>query len=81
MPTYEYECGGCGHHFEKFQTMSAKPLKTCPKCGQEVRRLIGPGAGLILKGGGSGGAACSLERTGTTCCGRSSRCETPACGT
>ena len=81
MPTYEYECESCGHRFEKRQSMSDKPLKTCPKCGQPVRRLIGAGAGLIFKGGGSSGSSCSLEQTGTTCCGRSSRCDSPACGT
>ncbi|MBP9900541.1 MAG: zinc ribbon domain-containing protein [Verrucomicrobiota bacterium] len=79
MPTYEYECGSCGHHFEKSQSMSARPLKACPQCGRPVRRLIGAGAGLILKGGGSGGSSCSLEQTGTTCCGRNSRCGSSAC--
>jgi len=89
MPTYEYQCESCGHHFEKRQSMSDEPLKTCPKCGQPVRRLIGAGAGLIFKGSGfhatdyrrSGRSSCSLEQTGSTCCGRSSRCDSPACKT
>ena len=80
MPTYEYECESCGDRFEKFQSMSDKPLKVCPKCGQPVRRLIGAGAGLIFKGGGSSGSSCSLDRTGVTCCGRNSRCDAPGCG-
>jgi putative FmdB family regulatory protein len=79
MPTYEYECGSCGHRFEKFQSMSAKPLKSCPQCGRPVRRLIGTGAGLLLKGGNTGESSCSLEQSGRTCCGRSSRCDSPAC--
>ena len=29
MPTYEYECRECGHHFEKFQNMTDEPLKRC----------------------------------------------------
>lgn len=29
MPTYDYECKVCGHHFEVFQSMSDTPLKTC----------------------------------------------------
>ena len=52
MPTYEYECGDCGHSFEAFQAMSDEPLKTCPECGKEVRRLIFGGAGVIFKGSG-----------------------------
>ena len=52
MPTYEYECKSCGHAFEKFQTMSAKPLSKCPECGKALRRIIGQGAGIIFKGSG-----------------------------
>src|SRR5580698_2491630 len=53
MPTYEYQCDACGNKFEKFQSMSAAPVKKCPKCGKnKVRRLIGTGAGLIFKGSG-----------------------------
>ena len=52
MPTYEYECNKCGHHFELFQSMTEPPKKTCPQCKGRVRRLIGAGAGLIFKGSG-----------------------------
>jgi putative FmdB family regulatory protein len=53
MPTYEYECSACGHHFERFQQMSAEPIKVCPECGKrKVHRLIGMGAALIFKGSG-----------------------------
>ena len=52
MPTYEYECKKCEHRFEAFQSMSDDPLKTCPECKGEVRRLIGAGAGIIFKGSG-----------------------------
>ncbi len=52
MPTYEYECQKCGKAFEKFQSMSEKPLKTCPTCKGRVKRLIGRGAGIIFKGSG-----------------------------
>ena len=52
MPTYEYKCANCGYVFEMFQTMSAEPIKTCPKCNGPVKRLIGPGAGPIFKGTG-----------------------------
>ena len=52
MPTYDYECGSCGHRFEVFQSMSEEPIKRCPKCGKPVRRLIGAGLGVIFKGSG-----------------------------
>jgi len=53
MPTYEYECPACGHRFEEFQSMTAKPLKVCPECHKrQLKRLIGTGAGLIFKGSG-----------------------------
>lgn len=60
MPTYQYACEKCGHEFELFQSMTDRPLTTCPKelCAQrkwgkgKVKRLIGAGAGLIFKGSG-----------------------------
>ncbi|RLD11154.1 MAG: zinc ribbon domain-containing protein [Chlamydiae bacterium] len=52
MPTYEYECKNCKYVFEAFQSMSAKPLRKCPKCGGKVKRLIGTGSGIIFKGSG-----------------------------
>lgn len=60
MPTYEYVCEKCGHNFEQFQLISAKPLTTCPKevCAKKtwgkgkVKRAISGGAGLIFKGSG-----------------------------
>ena len=51
MPTYEYVCTA-GHEFEKFQSMTDKPLKKCPKCRKSVRRLLGSGVGIIFKGSG-----------------------------
>ena len=53
MPTYDYECQACKHTFEKFQSITAKPVRKCPKCGQlKVKRLLGTGAGVIFKGSG-----------------------------
>ncbi len=53
MPTYEYLCDNCGHEFEKFQSISSKPLRKCPACGRrQLKRLIGTGAGIIFKGSG-----------------------------
>jgi putative FmdB family regulatory protein len=53
MPTYEYKCGNCGHEFEQFQSITARPLRRCPQCGRNaLNRLIGTGAGVIFKGSG-----------------------------
>lgn len=53
MPTYEYACSACGHQFEEFQSITAKPLTTCPECKKKkVKRLISAGAGFIFKGSG-----------------------------
>ena len=53
MPTYEYLCSNCEHAFEKFQSITANPLKKCPECGKmKLQRLIGTGAGIIFKGSG-----------------------------
>ena len=85
MPTYEYECKSCAHKFEQWQAMSEAPLKECPQCHGEIRRVVSGGSGFILKGAGQGrvgktGASCSLETSGQTCCGRSERCGKPSCG-
>lgn len=53
VPTYEYTCDDCRHHFERFQSIKARPLRVCPKCGRSrLKRLIGAGAGVIFKGSG-----------------------------
>ncbi len=60
MPTYHYVCSKCGHEFEYFQSMSAAPLRQCPKdlCARRpwgrgrVKRQLSAGAGLLFKGSG-----------------------------
>ena len=52
MPTYEYKCRKCGDQFEAFQSISAPPLKRCPKCKGAVARVLTTGAGIIFKGSG-----------------------------
>jgi putative FmdB family regulatory protein len=53
MPTYEYKCEACGHAFERFQSIKAAPVRTCPECGKrKARRLMGMGGALIFKGSG-----------------------------
>ncbi len=53
MPTYEYECLACEATFERFQSISEAPVRTCPACGKRrARRKIGGGAALLFKGSG-----------------------------
>ncbi|MDR1362603.1 MAG: zinc ribbon domain-containing protein [Spirochaetaceae bacterium] len=52
MPTYEYECKKCNNVFDVLQSFKDEPVKVCPKCGGEVRRVINGGAGVIYKGAG-----------------------------
>lgn len=52
MPTYEYYCTSCGFEFEEFQSIASAPISICPKCGENVKRKISGGVGLIFKGTG-----------------------------
>jgi putative FmdB family regulatory protein len=53
MPTYEYHCDACEHHFDEFQSINDKPLKKCPACGKpKLRRVFGAGAAILFKGSG-----------------------------
>lgn len=53
MPTYEYRCGNCGNHFEKFSPkISDESSVACPNCGSDAERLISGGAGVLFRGSG-----------------------------
>ena len=52
MPTYEYKCKKCDNAFEKFQSITADPIKKCKGCDGEVYRLISKNGNFILKGSG-----------------------------
>jgi putative FmdB family regulatory protein len=69
MPTYEYECGKCGKRFEQRQPITAEPIRECPDCGAEVRRIVSGGSGFVVK---SSGSACAPRSSGGSCCGTSS---------
>ncbi len=51
MPIYEYMCDDCGVRFERMQAVTEKPVRVCPECGGQVRKLIQP-VGIIFKGSG-----------------------------
>jgi len=53
MPTYDYICESCGYEFERFQSITARPIRKCPNCDKfSLKRLIGAGSGVIFKGAG-----------------------------
>ena len=52
MPTYEYACAACQHHWEELQKISEPALDTCPKCGEKRAQRLISGGSFILKGGG-----------------------------
>lgn len=53
MPTYDYECGSCGHRFEIFEKVHDQRSKPCVKCKKgKAKRMPGAGAGFIFKGSG-----------------------------
>ena len=52
MPLYEYECGACGHRFERIQKFSDPPVDVCPNCGEKkVQKLLSSPA-IQFKGSG-----------------------------
>jgi putative FmdB family regulatory protein len=51
MPTYQYACRACGHEFEAVQPMTDEPLRVCPRCGGELRKVYAPPA-IAFRGSG-----------------------------
>lgn len=52
MPIYEFECGQCGHRFDRLQKLSDPDPTVCPNCGAERvgRRLSAPAFRLAGSG-------------------------------
>ncbi len=51
MPIREYKCEDCNNYIEVIQGINEEPLKTCPKCGGKLDKLIS-NSSFILKGSG-----------------------------
>lgn len=51
MPTYEYKRED-GSTFEIRQGINDEPLAKCPETGQDVKRVITGGGGVVYKGDG-----------------------------
>ncbi len=80
MPTYQYECDGCGHAFEVLQSMTEQKLKKCPQCKKsKLQRLIGTGGGIIFKG--SGFYATDYKKPEKSSAGKTSKADTTPCKT
>jgi len=71
VPIYDFKCQECSKVSEIF-LRDANQSAHCPDCGSpNMERLIS--ASYTIKKGSSA--------SGTTCCGRTERCETPPCST
>ncbi len=75
VPTYEYECEGCGEILERVQSMTAEPIEVCPSCGGVLARKISGGAGFVMKRTGSL-APCGRDMR---CCGGPEGCPKRGC--
>ncbi|RLC69581.1 MAG: zinc ribbon domain-containing protein [Chloroflexi bacterium] len=72
MPIYEYKCQECGKVSEIFlRSLQDKDIG-CPSCGSKNLERVVSASYLIRMGAAA---------PGTTCCGRTERCETPPCST
>jgi putative FmdB family regulatory protein len=72
MPIYEYRCGDCDRHFERYVTTTTAAA-SCPSCGSaSVKRMLslfamksdgGPVASTVPAGGGGGccGGGCGCH--------------------
>ena len=52
MPVYTYRCENCGVQFERHQSFTDKPLKTCPECRKKALRKVITPTKVIFKGSG-----------------------------
>jgi len=74
MPIYEYKCKDCGKITEFFQKgLSQEEAVMCPDCGSSNLTRLFSVPGMVRMG--------SSVPKGTTCCGRTERCNTPPCST
>jgi len=52
MPVYTYRCENCGIQFERHQSFTDDPLKTCPECRKKALKKVITPTRIIFKGSG-----------------------------
>jgi len=52
MPIYTYRCENCGVQFERQQSFTDNPLKTCPECRKKALKKVITPSKIIFKGSG-----------------------------
>jgi putative FmdB family regulatory protein len=52
MPVYTYRCDNCGVQFERHQSFTDAPLKTCPECRKKALKKVITPTKVIFKGSG-----------------------------
>ena len=52
MPVYTYRCENCGVQFERQQSFTDDPLKTCPECRKKTLKKVITPSKVIFKGSG-----------------------------
>ena len=52
MPVYTYRCENCGIQFERHQSFTDAPLKTCPECRKKALKKVITPTRIIFKGSG-----------------------------
>ena len=70
MPIYDFKCLECGKVSELF-VRGAEQVPRCPDCGGNLEKLMS--SSYMVRTG--------TQATGTTCCGRTERCDAPPCST
>ena len=70
MPVYDFRCGECGNVSEVSLRSESSEVPPCPNCGSSnLERLISASYAITGRD----------KSPGTTCCGRTERCDAPPC--
>ena len=72
MPIYDFKCQECGKVSEVFLRSADGQIPCCPDCGNENMEKLITSSYMIKM---------DTSASGTTCCGRTERCEKPPCST
>jgi len=74
MPIFDFKCSGCGKVSEIIVRRANEEV-TCPECGSaDMKKLMTSSYSVRQSDGPSRNST-----GGSTCCGRSERCQKPPC--